>query len=58
MYSLSTVVIYIYWLVCVQAGLVAYFHPGINVKRIHYDSLQLYGTLAEETGQVCVSTLS
>ena len=35
-----------------QAGLTTYFHPGINVKNLHYYSLQLYDTLEEETGQV------
>ncbi|XP_064609043.1 dimethylglycine dehydrogenase, mitochondrial-like [Liolophura sinensis] len=33
------------------AGLIAYFNPGINVKRVHYDSLQLYAKLPEETEQ-------
>ena len=43
---------FIWWMIHLQAGLVAYYHPGINVKRIHYDSLQLYGSLTAETGQV------
>uniref|UniRef100_A0A8C5ENU7 Dimethylglycine dehydrogenase, mitochondrial n=1 Tax=Gouania willdenowi TaxID=441366 RepID=A0A8C5ENU7_GOUWI len=33
------------------AGLTTYYHPGINVKKIHYDSLKLYETLEAETGQ-------
>jgi dimethylglycine dehydrogenase len=33
------------------AGLTTYFHPGINVKRIHFYSLQLYDSLERETGQ-------
>ncbi|XP_013400474.1 dimethylglycine dehydrogenase, mitochondrial isoform X1 [Lingula anatina] len=33
------------------AGLTTLFHPGINVKNLHYYSIQLYGKLAEETGQ-------
>ncbi|CAH3156069.1 unnamed protein product [Porites lobata] len=33
------------------AGLTTYFNPGINVKRIHYDSIQLFYNLKEETGQ-------
>ena len=37
-----------------QAGLTTYFNPGINVKRIHYDSIQLFYNLKEETGQVSV----
>jgi len=35
-----------------QAGLTTYFNPGINVKHIHYYSIQLYSKLDEETGQV------
>lgn len=35
-----------------QAGLTTYFHPGINLKKIHYDSIKLYEKLEEETGQV------
>nr|XP_042117567.1 dimethylglycine dehydrogenase, mitochondrial isoform X2 [Peromyscus maniculatus bairdii] len=34
------------------AGLTTYFHPGINLKKIHYDSIKLYEKLEEETGQV------
>lgn len=34
------------------AGLTTYFHPGINLKKIHYDSIKLYERLEEETGQV------
>nr|XP_006819782.1 PREDICTED: dimethylglycine dehydrogenase, mitochondrial-like [Saccoglossus kowalevskii] len=33
------------------AGLATYFHPGINVRNIHYDSIKLFNTLEEETGQ-------
>ncbi|XP_034403046.1 dimethylglycine dehydrogenase, mitochondrial [Cyclopterus lumpus] len=33
------------------AGLTTYYHPGINVKRVHYDSLKLYERLEAETGQ-------
>lgn len=33
------------------AGLTTYYHPGINVKRIHHDSLKLYERLEAETGQ-------
>jgi len=33
------------------AGLTTYYHPGINVKQLHYYSLNLYKTLEEETGQ-------
>lgn len=35
-----------------QAGLTTHFHPGINVKNIHYYSVELYKTLEAETGQV------
>ena len=33
------------------AGLTTYYNPGINVKRLHYYSLQLYDSLERETGQ-------
>ncbi|CAH1789183.1 unnamed protein product [Owenia fusiformis] len=33
------------------AGLTTYYHPGINVKNIHYYSLKLYEQLEAETGQ-------
>eukprot|EP00079_Xenopus_tropicalis_P012797 XP_002940239.2 PREDICTED: dimethylglycine dehydrogenase, mitochondrial isoform X1 [Xenopus tropicalis] len=33
------------------AGLTTYFHPGINLKKIHYYSIKLYERLEEETGQ-------
>ncbi|ELU05418.1 hypothetical protein CAPTEDRAFT_159052 [Capitella teleta] len=33
------------------AGLTTYYHPGINVKNIHYYSLNLYKQLEAETGQ-------
>ncbi|XP_053557345.1 dimethylglycine dehydrogenase, mitochondrial [Bombina bombina] len=33
------------------AGLTTYFHPGINLKKIHYYSIKLYEDLEEETGQ-------
>ena len=46
-------------LICtLQAGLTTYFHPGINLKHIHYYSLQLYSQLEEETGQVTRILLS
>lgn len=35
-----------------QAGLTTYYHPGINLKKVHYDSIKLYETLEAETGQV------
>lgn len=35
-----------------QAGLTTYYHPGINLKKVHYDSLKLYEGLEAETGQV------
>ncbi|XP_033120611.1 dimethylglycine dehydrogenase, mitochondrial-like [Anneissia japonica] len=33
------------------AGLATYYHPGINLKNIHYYSIQLFSQLKEETGQ-------
>ncbi|XP_041042876.1 dimethylglycine dehydrogenase, mitochondrial isoform X2 [Carcharodon carcharias] len=33
------------------AGLTTYFHPGINLKKIHHYSIKLYETLEEETGK-------
>uniref|UniRef100_A0A4W3JNK5 Dimethylglycine dehydrogenase n=1 Tax=Callorhinchus milii TaxID=7868 RepID=A0A4W3JNK5_CALMI len=33
------------------AGLTTYFHPGINLKKIHDYSIKLYEKLEEETGQ-------
>ncbi|XP_069794365.1 dimethylglycine dehydrogenase, mitochondrial isoform X3 [Narcine bancroftii] len=33
------------------AGLTTYFHPGINLKKIHHYSIKLYESLEEETGQ-------
>ncbi|GAB6032248.1 hypothetical protein CHUAL_010888 [Chamberlinius hualienensis] len=33
------------------AGLVALYHPGINLKNIHYYSVNLYTQLENETGQ-------
>ncbi|KAF0697571.1 Aste57867_11749 [Aphanomyces stellatus] len=33
------------------AGLVTYFNPGINLKKFHNHSLNLYKTLEAETGQ-------
>lgn len=35
-----------------QAGLTTYYHPGINLKKVHFDSIKLYETLEAETGQV------
>nr|XP_045368292.1 dimethylglycine dehydrogenase, mitochondrial isoform X6 [Camelus bactrianus] len=32
-------------------SLTTYFHPGINLKKIHYYSIKLYEKLEEETGQ-------
>merc|ERR1712096_470908 len=33
------------------AGLTTTFHPGINTKRLHWYSLNLYSQLEKETGQ-------
>ncbi|XP_065187932.1 dimethylglycine dehydrogenase, mitochondrial-like [Sycon ciliatum] len=33
------------------AGLTTTFHPGVNMRRVHYDSLTLYTQLEKETGQ-------
>uniref|UniRef100_A0A1I8FBW1 GCV_T domain-containing protein n=1 Tax=Macrostomum lignano TaxID=282301 RepID=A0A1I8FBW1_9PLAT len=33
------------------AGLTTFFHPGINVRRVHYYSMQLYSQLEAETDQ-------
>ncbi|XP_034955456.1 dimethylglycine dehydrogenase, mitochondrial isoform X2 [Zootoca vivipara] len=33
------------------AGLTTYFHPGINLKKIHHYSIKLYEQLEDETGQ-------
>ncbi|XP_042365923.1 dimethylglycine dehydrogenase, mitochondrial [Plectropomus leopardus] len=33
------------------AGLTTYYHPGINLKKVHYDSIKLYESLEAETGQ-------
>ncbi|XP_037121051.1 dimethylglycine dehydrogenase, mitochondrial [Syngnathus acus] len=33
------------------AGLTTYYHPGINLKKVHYDSVKLYERLEAETGQ-------
>ncbi|XP_027008413.2 dimethylglycine dehydrogenase, mitochondrial [Tachysurus fulvidraco] len=33
------------------AGLTTYYHPGINLKKIHYHSIKLYERLEAETGQ-------
>lgn len=35
-----------------QAGLTTYYHPGINLKKVHFDSIKLYEKLEAETGQV------
>lgn len=35
-----------------QAGLTTYYHPGINLKKVHFDSIKLYESLEAETGQV------
>lgn len=37
---------------CLQAGLTTYYHPGINLKKVHFDSIKLYERLEDETGQV------
>uniref|UniRef100_A0A674DA58 Dimethylglycine dehydrogenase, mitochondrial n=1 Tax=Salmo trutta TaxID=8032 RepID=A0A674DA58_SALTR len=34
-----------------QAGLTTYYHPGINLKKVHYHSIKLYESLEAETGQ-------
>ncbi|MEQ2214888.1 hypothetical protein XENOCAPTIV_023003 [Xenoophorus captivus] len=33
------------------AGLTTYYHPGINLKKVHFDSIKLYESLEAETGQ-------
>uniref|UniRef100_A0A8C7LSE0 Dimethylglycine dehydrogenase, mitochondrial n=1 Tax=Oncorhynchus mykiss TaxID=8022 RepID=A0A8C7LSE0_ONCMY len=33
------------------AGLTTYYHPGINLKKVHYHSIKLYESLEAETGQ-------
>lgn len=33
------------------AGLVTLYHPTPNVKRIHYDSMNMYAQITQETGQ-------
>jgi len=33
------------------AGLTTFYHPGINMKRLHYYSIHLYDALERETGQ-------
>lgn len=38
--------------VVLQAGLTTYYHPGINLKKVHYYSIKLYEQLEAETGQV------
>jgi hypothetical protein len=35
-----------------QAGLTTTFNAGINLKKVHYYSVELFKTLEEETGQV------
>ena len=32
-------------------GLVTNYHPGINIKRLHWYSMNLYAQLEKETGQ-------
>lgn len=39
-----------------QAGLTTYYHPGINLKKVHFDSIKLYESLEAETGQVTLLT--
>ncbi|KAL0150280.1 hypothetical protein M9458_054388 [Cirrhinus mrigala] len=34
-----------------DAGLTTYYHPGINLKKIHYYSIKLFEQLEAETGQ-------
>lgn len=41
-----------------QAGLTTYYHPGINLKKVHYDSIKLYESLEAETGQVQIIVIS
>ena len=36
-----------------QAGLTTYYHPGINMRKIHFDSIRLFETIEAETDQVC-----
>ena len=36
----------------IKAGLVTLYHPGINLKKIHYYSVNLYAQLEAETDQV------
>ena len=33
------------------AGLVTLYHPGINVKKLHWYSINFYSQLERETGQ-------
>lgn len=33
------------------AGLTAFYHPGINIKNLHFYSINLYAQLERETGQ-------
>ena len=33
------------------AGLVTLYHPTPNVKRIHYDSMNMYAQITQETGR-------
>lgn len=44
--------VFVWMLIVLQAGLTTYYHPGINLKKVHYDSIKLYEKLEEETGQV------
>ena len=43
--------------IVLQAGLTTYYHPGINLKKVHYDSIKLYEQLEAETGQVGIMHL-
>ena len=33
------------------AGLTTYYHPGINMRKLHYESIQLFKKIERETGQ-------
>lgn len=42
------------FLLNMKAGLVTLYHPGINLKKIHYYSVNLYSQLEAETDQVYI----
>ena len=37
-----------------KAGLTTTFNAGINMKKVHYYSVNLFAQLEEETGQVSI----